>query len=228
MLGSQRLGVMIARVVADDVAPELEAGAVRVRDADDPVSTNRIPQLSGRLPANTMAPIAAQDQELRDVEIVGIRCRRRSPGDEREVRDLAAARDEKCIRLRPVARQLLVSESSIGTEPYGKDLAHVMDVELEQIGQERGRLWPNSVDADQFRFPQSILLKLTKPGIEVGNLWLYCRRSTMLDRSSIRHALCFQHERARSIIVARAKRAPAAAKALRSTQVPTSRHRTPA
>src|SRR5262245_25536487 len=175
MLGSQRLGVMIARVVADDVAPELEAGAVRVRDADDPVSTNRIPQLSGRLPANTMPPIAAQDEELRDVEIVGIRSRRRSPGDEREARDLAAARDEKCgasIRLRPVARQLLVSESSIGTEPYAKDLAHVMDVELEQIGQERGRLWPNSVDADQFRFPQSILLKLTKPGIEVGNLWL--------------------------------------------------------
>lgn len=91
--------------------------------------------------ANASAPILPENEELFDVEGIWILGQRRSALHQSEAGDTPGNSDEKRnppIRLRPVERKAAVSESPVRPhfEPL-KDIAQVVDVELEEIGEQR-------------------------------------------------------------------------------------------
>src|SRR5262245_10998255 len=124
------------RIRPNDLAPEREAGPVRLRDSNDPVSRHAVPQRHGRLPTNARTTIPAKDEELRHVEVVWIVARGRPACGEREARNVTAVFDEKLIAhgwVGPIERQFLVPESTVRPEFDREDLAQIVDVQLQEI-----------------------------------------------------------------------------------------------
>ena len=84
--------------------------------------------------------MATDDEELGDVEDVGIIGRRRAAGNQSEPDDAIAMPDEERkppCRLRPIEQQPFVSESAVGPE-FDRERPHeVVLIQLEQIGQQR-------------------------------------------------------------------------------------------
>src|SRR5262245_45584746 len=138
--GAGVLGMRAAGVLGDDRCPEPERTLVSLRDTDDPATRQAIPQESSRLPADAEAAVAPQHEELLQVEIVRILGRGRATRDEREADDPRAAADqegEAPAGLLPVERQPVVAEAPIGAGLEEERLAQIVDVELEQVGQQR-------------------------------------------------------------------------------------------
>ncbi len=86
--------------------------------------------------------MAAEDEELSDVEDGRIVGRRRAAGGQHEAHDRTVFSNEKwepALRFRPVERQLVVTEAPIRTQlDGGKSLAQVVYVQLEEVRQQRG------------------------------------------------------------------------------------------
>ena len=86
------------------------------------------------------AAVGAQDKELGQVELLGMGCRRRAPGHQGKARDPVTISNQKRpvrVGLRPVARQPVVSEATLAVDLDREDLAHVVQVELQQVEQDR-------------------------------------------------------------------------------------------
>src|SRR5262245_3172462 len=107
------------RIRPNDLAPEREAGPVRLRDSNDPVSRHAVPQRHGRLPTNARTTIPAKDEELRHVEVVWIVAPGRPACGERKTGNVMTVFDQKRMalgRLCPIERQFLVPKSTVGSE----------------------------------------------------------------------------------------------------------------
>jgi hypothetical protein len=118
----------------NDLAPEREPGPVRFRDAHDPVSRHAVPKGPGRLPTYARTTIPAKDEELRHVEVFWIVARWRPARCEGKASHPSAALDQKRVascRLRPIERQCLVPEATVRPELDRKDLAQIVDVQLQ-------------------------------------------------------------------------------------------------
>jgi hypothetical protein len=85
-------------------------------DAHDPATRQTVPEQARCLTTHTHATVSAQDEELLQVEIVGILGRGRSTHRQREADDPRTTADqerEAAPRLLPVERQPIVPEASV-------------------------------------------------------------------------------------------------------------------
>jgi hypothetical protein len=99
-----------------------------------------VEQPEGGLAADARAPVAAQHEELGDVEVRRVVARRGAARREGEAGEGLAVADqerEAAVRLAPVGGQALVAEAAVGAHVERKCLAQVVQVELEQA-RERG------------------------------------------------------------------------------------------
>src|SRR5262249_27380982 len=128
------------RIGANGCLPEKLARGVRIRHSDDPLRGEAIPEKEGGAAAEPFASMRSKDEKLRHVEHPGIVARDGTTSDENEARGPVANPDHESkmrVGRGPVERKPVVAKPAVGADLHRENLAEIVHVELEQVGDQR-------------------------------------------------------------------------------------------
>jgi len=109
--GARGLHRRAARVLGYDSCPEPKTLQVSLRHADNPTTDKSIPEKERCLPAHPRVTMPTQDEELGDIEIIGIVGCRGTTRDQRKAGEPGSVTNEKgkpVFGLRPIEGEFFV------------------------------------------------------------------------------------------------------------------------
>src|SRR5262249_20518169 len=117
--------------------PKLFCGLIRRHDADFPLSRASRPYLMCRSRPHASSSVSPNDEKLRHVPDIFIGGHLRAAPDQSEAGQFVVHSNQEGMPVRffPIQRKVLELETAIFTELYIDELAEIVLVQLEQIGQ---------------------------------------------------------------------------------------------
>src|SRR5690606_11859726 len=141
------MDVALDRVAAGQrAAPEDLCRAVGMWHGDVPLPRMRTESKVERASARALPPIGSQHKELRHEPARRATGQRTFIDDQREARNLAALHDE--VGMAPEAIEKVIFEPTVSPDGKGHELGHVVQIELNQICDDRLVLWRSGTQAD--------------------------------------------------------------------------------
>ncbi len=112
---------------------------VALEDADGPRTGERAPDLMRNLGSNSVPAISAEDEEFGDVTSGLASGNGRFLFDQYKACPMAVGFDEKRVPAwrAPIERQVRIAKLPVRAQVNVKEFAEVVDVELEQVGDDR-------------------------------------------------------------------------------------------